>query len=572
MSGANPISMAEAGRRMRGLGVRLTDLLAGSEEAFTETGGRLQQLIQRSGELVGASTQGMALSIGGGLSPGQSLSHALRMMEQHLAASEAAAAAGVLQLSAVLKQTDDVISIGAEFQWIALKLKALATSFHIEGGRNRGEEGFDSVAIEVARLGEQISLKFRAILARARALQETAKSAHTRERQFVVSHGDVATSLMAEARANLTALQALDESTTAIRVKASSTADELSRAASRVLVALQAHDSTRQMIEHVVAALAESSSAEETDDLSSLCRVQAGQVRAARDVLSQAHQSISESLCGMASEVGAVVDRASGQAEDRELLGSVERGVEQIASTLRAQLEHERTTFAAIASVVEAGGKIEGFLGEIAAIARDAKIVALNALVKAVRVGASAAAFAILAQAVKDVSVEVTNNSGQVGQSMRQMASTARALAQESRNSRLLEATEIESQLSQLVQALRGHHRGLSGSLEYLRRGSVRVGADVERLVALFSRQTVTIDALRLIEEELSELADQIADDNPPSSSEEATRRLAAAAARYTMESERRIHEDLFGSDPGTAGAPAAGSTNTVIDDNVEFF
>jgi uncharacterized protein YoxC len=486
----------------------------------------------------------------------------------------------------VLDRVECVADAGAEFQRIATMLRALATSLRVEDGRKADGFGFDSVSFDVVRLGGLIASKFDAIMKQASQLQDTATSARKRGKDFLQRQGTSAAVLLAEARAGLSQMAELNAAGAAVRRDAEQASGAIGANVTRILVALQVHDITRQMIEHVVEAVQafvaegkdDAASAAMTDqefqaDLSALCRVQSLQVRKAREELVEAESGIAETLRAMSGQVEAIVERTRRlTADDNQsgsLLARVERNVGQVAEALRQHLKHEKQTFAAVESVAVATAAMECFVGQIAIIANDVKVVALNALVKAVKTGSTGAVFAILAQAIKDLSIEVASKTQHIGQAMRDMAQTARELGAKAQNQS--DADSTEGQLFLLVADLRRYHTSLLSCLVALRRGSAVIAVEVEEIARGLVQQVQAADELEAVEQELAAMADEAALLAGPLARERLAHWGDADSDRYTMESERIVHRSVA-QPPTSLGPIAACAPASDLGSNVELF
>jgi hypothetical protein len=563
--------------------------LAGSEKMFLQTGDRLQSLTQRATEIISSSGTATNLETSASQSsPVDSLAKALRSMEGHLASSREAAAAGATGLTRVLERIESLADAGAEFQRIAAMLRALATSLRVEDGRRADGFGFDSVSADVVRLGGLISVKFDAILAQAGQLQSTAGSARKRQKDFLGHHGASAAGMLAEARSGLHQMGNLDAAGAAVRNDAARASGEIGAKMARILVSLQVHDITRQMVEHVIEALgtfvtermtrsasplAPDDASEFAADLAVLCRVQSLQVCKAREDLVAAERGIADTLRAVSAQVQAIVERTR-QLTDHDdhggsLLKDVERNVGEVAEALHRHLMHERQTFAAVNSVASATAAMETFVGEIAVIANDVKVVALNALVKAVKTGSNGAVFAILAKAIKDLSIQVAGKTELVGEAMREMARMARELGPNGQAEHDAEATE--TQLLRLVADLRGYHSSLLSSLVALRRGSSGIAMEVEEIARGLVQQVQSASDLLSVERALAAIAEEATAQAGPLTSHRQSRWGEAAVSRYTMESERAIHRTATRTAMPGPMAPTCAPTSD-LGNNVELF
>lgn len=565
---------------------QLSRYLSGSEQVFLRTGDRLQSLAQKATDIINGSGDAATMATSE-TSPVESLTHALRSMEVHLAVSCEAATAGAACLGQVLQKVEQLVDTGAEFQRIASTMRSLSTSLRVEDGRRAEGFGFASVSADVVRLGRLIASKFDAVLARAHSLNDTARSAQKGEREFLKSQGAQATDLLQDTRTSLNHMADLETASRALRKETLQASREIGAEVTKVVVALQVHDITRQMIEHVIESIRsfaaelagdvdESSphAATESDrlaDLSALCRIQSRQVAKARRELVNALNGIARTLRDMSARVEGIVEgtqRLSSR-DGGSLLGEVEHGVGQAADTLHQQLRHERQTFAAVEAVASATVAMEGFVGDIAVIANDVKVVALNALVKAVKTGSRGAVFAILAQAIKDLSMQVASKTEMVAQVMHEMTQLASDLGERMHSSQ--ESEQMESLLTRLTGDLRHYHNSLVSNLTTLRKDSSVIAVEVEDIARSLVQQAQVTDELRQIERDLAAMGEEAAKAVGYSSCK-SSRWMEEAAERYTMESERAIHRSIGGVQEAPVGSVPSPASSSDLGDNVELF
>jgi hypothetical protein len=252
------------------------------------------------------------------------------------------------------------------------------------------------------------------------------------------------------------------------------------------------------------------------------------------------------------------------------LLGEVEYGVSQAAETLHQQLRHERQTFAAVEAVASATVAMENFIGDIAIIANDVKVVALNALVKAVKTGSRGAVFAILAQAIKDLSLDVASKTEMVAQVMLEMTHLATDLGERMHSSK--ESEQMENLLTTLTSDLRRYHQGLLTSLTTLRKDSSVIAVEVEDIARSLLQQAQVTDDLRQIERALAAMGDEAAKAVAPGSAHRTSRWMEEAEERYTMESERAIHRSVESTHSMPAESQTSPASSGDLGSNVELF
>ncbi len=528
-----------------------------------------------------AADLGGAPSAAATAAPADNLSEALEVMQRHFFASQEATTSGLAALSSVVDCARRVTKFAPYFQHAERSFGMLAISLRLEHGRSAGRSGFDAVSADIIRLGTIVGERFRIIFDRAIALHRTATSTRADQGELLKRQSRQMADLMRDAQASLGSLSELHASNEGIRRQAAESSQRISQATTDILVHLQAHDITRQMIEHVIEAL--SAGAHRTapctpacrgahgatlGDLSTLCRIQAGQVESARRTLSHAGTQIASNLRRVSADVAKIAEQTAKVTDRGKLLESVEQRLAGLAEALRLQVSYERDTLGAVARVVDASTAMGVFVGEIGGLAHELKLVALNAFVKAVKVRAGGAVFSVLAQAIKDMSVDVTANTDQLTSVMASIAESGYALQQDgARDNDDIE--RIEARVRQLTEVIRQHEQNIATSIQAMRTGSSTIASEVDELTAQLASHAAATDALADIEHALLALADTTAEFEPRNGHTKREPHLREVANLYTMEAERRVHRRVA---DATDAAPEEPAAANAPEGNIEFF
>lgn len=560
---------------------------AGSEKVFLLAASRLGELQRQAHQLVDSAKGAARLSGRDDKNPVERLCQQLAQLEQYLGTARLASGASAEPLRGVLTSLDKLVKSSPEFRRFAQMLNMLGVNIQVENARAGGRRvGMETVAADIRQLGERVEPLFEVILSQAAILRSLAEGALTATEQFLGRQGKSSEAMIAEVRDGVASMRALAGSAAAIAQEASVTSDQVVASISHVLTSVQAHDVTRQMIEHVVEELAafegEVSSSPEAAarpepwlaHAAVLCRLEAAQLRGARQKLVDALSDIARSLrsvSGRLVDLGQATQRLDGDGERGDgrdsPLEKIGRGVTEATRTFQGHLDHQKQTSSAVDRVSQTVQDIAGGLRDIEGIGIEVKFIALNALIKSSKLGSKGRVLSVLAGAVRTLSVEVVQATQEVSKVLNHIADAGAGLKESASAAQLAEGSKIASGLDEIVRQLGQYHEHLRVSIARLTDGGASVQAEVEELVQKLGAQTEAAEALRDVEEALERTAAAAAELAGPAELERA-RDLSSAFARYTMQEERATHQSVTQSAP----AEISNSQGGELGNNVELF
>jgi hypothetical protein len=390
---------------------------------------------------------------------------------------------------------------------------------------------------------------------------------------FLDRQGKESARLRDEASRSLEALMALATSAERLAGKASCDSGAVAQKIDGVLLSLQVHDLSRQIIEHVAEGLAEfqSDATQALHDnslaldgpawmaeLSDVCQLETAQLGAARDKLVRGLRQIDENLRGMsrlAEELARESTVLAGGTRGGSLLDRVEQSTGEAVRSLRSYLAHERQLMESLRLVGTAVSKMEALVAEVARVGADAKIVGLNAMVKACNAGREGHTLTVLAKAIQEVSDDIASNSKAVtGLMIEIRTATARLFGESGSNVAAAgeDGETIATGLEHTLGALRAYHAELSAGVDFLGSGSAALRSDVGEIAKELGLMIQRTEMLRAVEDELRSVQQTASKraGNLPASRRPVRER--SAAQRYTMEAERQVHRaTVRGATPG---------------------
>ena len=552
--------------------------LRDSESVFLDTGARLDDVQKRVERLVHAAGAAANLAPRAGEpSPRDHLAGSLATLKAELAASDARLTRALAGMDQVLGGLDSLVELRGPFQEVAMTLWSLAVGLRIESAVLAQGSSFDTVAGDVSVLSQLIGKKFDAALRHGAAIRNVVVGAHGRAQTFAAQESERLSGNLLETAAHLATMGAIEATATGLAEHARSTSASLSEGLITVLIALQSHDITRQLVEHVTDALRhadESSAGVETETLlaevSLLARLQSSQLRLGRNKLTQALGEISAELQRISKASLALAEETRGLADPRAgaLLQSVQDGMRHAGLAFRAHQERELEAAGSMASVGQSISEASAVVREIQKVGHSVNLISLNAQVAAAKSGNEGSTLAVLARGIHDVSAGIQICMEPVSDALRRIRGGGEELGAKSNGYDV--AAAFLAELDEVVATLNTSRESLGQQLVVLHEDSEALGLEIHRLVAELEAATEVTGSLAEQADALDALADATRDAAGDARPRD-TLSFIAAAQRYTMEEERVIHRSILGQEPTCPdGAPSDADAD--LGDNIELF
>jgi methyl-accepting chemotaxis protein len=349
-----------------------------------------------------------------------------------------------------------------------------------------------------------------------------------------------------------------------------------------LVVALQCHDSTRQRLEHIGAAL-ETMAADPFVGGAAAVELQARQLREASQAFAGEFTRIASGLDDLASRAAALSMLARDFAGSDTCAGdgSPALAIEKRFAEAGAQMGR---WIASRGSMAEAVGKVDqkcsemsGFISEIEAVGAQMLWVALNAEIQAARLAASGAVMEAVAQGIRRVAQSACAAAAGAGEALRRLEAAAGALA---------------TTLHRDAAGDAGRAGDLAGHIERIVSGLATSGAEHRRLLASLAssgdrlaEETAALRQNMRADRVMAETsADCLASLEGIASRVRGLERsgggqppwLSLAQSRYAMHAEREVHASftakLAVSPPPSPSARKRAAEESELGANVELF
>ena len=569
--------------------------MAGStEEEFLQIGSEVHGFYQRSAEITRMSNQLVEVVSG---DKGQLLTVRLHQMmtdmEDYLknARTRSSNSCGTLeQVYGLLEKLSEPLT---GFQKMNKALRMLSIATKIESAR-LGEMGigFVTLAMDVEKLSHQVNDKSVAILGHRQLLAAMIDSNLGSVRSSESAQDARVASSLKSTASSLQELEAVNMRCTQFGALVSTISAEVTDNISEVVSSMQMHDMTRQQTEHIVEALERlSSSLAEYDEAvvdedrclalivesGDVCELQEAQLRFASAELYTAVCTIVESLRDVARKQSLMSDETRNVAGMADSSGAsfvdvMSQGMTAITAALNSCASADRNMYDILKKVAQTIGDIGTFVSDIEAIGSEINLIALNAQIKAAHTGAEGAALGVLAEAIKRLSDEAVRHTDSVAATLKNISIATEHLfldvegEEEQLGSQI---TTMQDELDEILNSLGGMNTELSSVLSGL---SDQVTFLTNAVAQATSRIDVHEQTKRMSGGVLSSLEQIVAQARQivPASSE-FKQNLRHMEERYTMESERHIHEALARKRSGLSAVAEMSAADAGLVDDSEF-
>lgn len=572
-----------------------------TEDEFLQIGSEVQGFYQRSVDISMMSDKLIKIVSGeGGISLTNRLQQIISEMEEYLANARIRSGDSCSTLQKIQELLETLTYPLQGFQKMNKTLRMLSISTKIESSR-LGElgSGFINLAMDVEKLSHQVNDKSVSIMAHREMLAKMISSNLSDVRSTESNQDAQVVSSLNNASESLQELKTVNERCTQFAASASSISADVTASISEAVSSMQMHDMTRQQIEHIVEALERLSAdlpvsgdmAVDQDrsrvlivETGDVCELQEAQLRFASDELFTAVCGIIDNLRDVANQQQMLAHETrnvtgTADAAGASFIDVMSQGMKTITSVLVACAQADRNMSDTMKSVAQTIGEIACFVTDIEEIGTEIDLIALNAQIKAAHTGPEGAALGVLAEAIKRLSDEAVRQTNSVASILNSINSVTEHLSLEICNDDKqsgLQITTIQDELDIILKTLGEMNSELFSVLNDLSECVDSLTQDVDKATCAIDVHDRTKAMASIVLSDLDKIVSRARQIEPASN--EFKQNLLHMEQRYTMESERHIHEALARKRSGLSAvaAPTAANAGTTDDsefgDNVDLF
>jgi methyl-accepting chemotaxis protein len=570
-----------------------------TEDEFLQIGSEVRAFYQRSADITLTSKQLLEIVSGERI---QSLTCRLQQMmvdmETYLTEARTRSSESCSTLEQVQVLLDNLSEPLEGFKKMNKHLRMLSISTKIESAR-LGEmgSGFVNLAMDVEKLSHQVNEKSAAILAHRNMMATMIDSNLTSVRSSETAQDAKVASSLKSTASSLQELVSVNERCTQFGATVSTISAEVTGNISEVVSSLQMHDMTRQQVEHIVEALEGLLPDLHDSDVTAIdekrrqalivesgdvCELQEAQLRFSSTELYAAVCTVVDNLRDVANKQSMIADETRNVAGVADSSGSsfvdvMSHGMTAITAMLTSCAWADRDMSDTMTKVAQTIGEIATFVTDIEMIGSEIDLIAMNAQVKAAHTGPEGAALGVLAEAIKRLSDETVKQTDSVAATLKKINTATEHLSVRTEEEQLgNRITFMQEEVAEILRSLTGINTELFSILTDLSRQVASLSEDVERTTSgidVHERTKVMSDGVLASLEQIVMQARQIV----PASSE-FKENLRHMEHRYTMESERHIHEALARKRSGQTAvieqyvAKTCSGDDSEFGDNVDLF
>ncbi len=542
--------------------------LAGStEDQFLQLGEKLQDFSLRSSRISCTASDLVQLVAGSESTElGERLRRLFADMDEYLRTVNRQGNESCGTLEQIMTQLDNVVHPLEGFRKMDKALRMLSISTKIESAR-LGDlgAGFTTLAMDVEKLSQAVSEKSAGIMVQRQALTLLISNNLQMVRTTEENQYADANRILAAIGSNLETLTNMNTTCLATGNQVALISEQVAADIAAVVSSMQFHDITRQQVEHVIEALEKlrhhiAAAAETRDDAATtliaetgdICELQSAQLRHATDQLAKATETILDSLRDIGSKQAQIsidLQQAlmgnSGTAE-KSLLNTMEQEMHQVIRILQSCDQADQELSGAMNKVTGTMHEIGGFVSDIEAVGSEIDLIALNAQIKAAHTGAQGAALGVLAEAIKRLSLDAVTQTEAVSSTLLAINAITATMSDRSflnTDSDTRQVSVMEQEARQIISALSVINQTLLQQLSSLASAAESLADEINCTTA----GTHVHEEIRQETEHAVQTLEQIYSEarGLVPASNEFRDNLRHMEQRYTMDSERMIHEML---------------------------
>lgn len=430
-------------------------------------------------------------------------------------------------------------------------------------------DDFDVFTTDIAKLSDSASQTIQQFTSAYGQLTEEVRKATLQHGKFENAHADTLSALstsMGTALAGLSSQRAISAASSAQTGRVSR---QIFGSIANAVMALQVGDATRQRIEHVEIGIADLSGLIETDALSAaelpaglaiIGGLQAAQLSGATDAFEADVREAGAALRDLAADARSIMDQSEavygrGDKAGASAIAVLSQAVSDATVVLR-DCEVERGKLELVATAVL--GTVSTLLSHVEAVQEieaNMRLVSLNAAVKCAQLGPRGAALNVIARQLRELTGETVSAAEAAMAGLHQAAALAQSFGAAANGDAAGRVGQLEQEASAALLLLQSVDKALVEALNTLNRDGPSVINLLGNAAETFASQASISETMRDLELRLIAQCPTQADASPVGVIAET---LATQRGRYTMDTERRIHSDLFGADEPVDPAPVA--------------
>ncbi|MET3897956.1 hypothetical protein ABIB57_001902 [Devosia sp. UYZn731] len=447
-------------------------------------------------------------------------------------------------------------------------------------------DDFEVFTTDIAKLSESASRTIQEFSTVYRQLTDEVRRAAEQRAHFEAAHADTLSGLAASMDGSLEAVTRQRQASVDGSAETGRVSRQIGGRIASAVMALQVGDATRQRLEHVETALetladlfdgksvagADLPAEEHDAALAAITGLQAAQLASAADAFTADVADAANALSDLATDARTIMVRS------RDIYGHGKAGAQSPLAALSDQLRHaaevlrdcetERGKLEIVAGAVQA--TVQSLLGHVEAVQEieaNMRLVSLNAAVKCAQLGPRGTALNVIASQLRELTGETVAAAETAMSGLHEAAGLAQSFGAAASGDAAGQVGQLEQEATAALGLLETVDQTLAEALGVLNLDGPKVVNLLGEAASSFADQSAISEAMADMHVLIAQYsADHI---DPPSEALAAV--LSVLRTKYTMDAERRIHEQLFGKDL-TAPPPVVASETSAEADLDDLF
>ena len=454
------------------------------------------------------------------------------------------------------------------FQRITKTLQVVGVTTRVEcSGFADSRNNLAHLSDSIRRLGSLIAVNMNEINEQVSILHTLSKDALRNE--STLNKGQSARAMVIVEQARGVLVQLVENKNKALVQSESLTqsSNSVSHNIAEIVSSIQFHDITRQQIEHVTETIdsfkdAISKSFEQgdhtnrhflEDEIADGCRLQSDQLQNSNKELAAAVWRIIESLHSLAGSVTTLANdtRSLGGDTQRDgvtFLDAIVPAIESVASVLNENMTTAALSARAVKEVVSAAGTMVLLVDEIEKFGAEMKVIALNASIESVHVKAGGSSLGVIADSIQELAREALVQTEELASGLTAITESANALGGVTSEETADHDGKVESLVEDsdtMLVDLRQTNSTMLESFAKLDHMAESLALDISAAASSIQvhREANTIIAQGI--ESLKYINEQFSSSSHSGSSVEKSTLFKGIQNRYSMRSERDVHDKV---------------------------
>ena len=482
------------------------------------------------------------------------------------------------------------------FKRIVKTMKMMSIATRIESSRlGRNEAGFNTLADEIKKLATRIAHKSGDIMEQGKNLSEIMGKSCDKVAALQGTSGVGLHKNLLYASDSVLSMREMNNAASVSTKSISEQNKKIYMNVEEVITSIQFHDITRQQIEHVESALNDTckwlkSSSEKTSVIfktGEVCKLQRAQLSHSMKEILNAVNSIKENLRGISGNVSDMIKETAKMIGDVNRTGSstlieIERHISSVTSSLVKSSEEYGKLSSVLSESAKNAKKMTSFVNDITETGAEIELIALNARIKANHTGDKGAAMGAIAEAIQQLSIESKERTIKILDVIGEISLYAEEMFDDFKdNNQSAQVETMVGELKSLISSMNRVNDRVISYMKQLEEAGKTLAGDIDSAVFSINVHNEMAEVIEKVLKDIDIIINETKSTVSISASDK-EKYLKELAVRYTMDSERLIHQSAFGSkkQSGNGKRKKAGLKNlevkkmvtSSIEHNVELF